>query len=281
MIVDFVSLIIKNVTRDKKMSNKRFKSDLVSVIIPTYNSEKFIKKTVWSALDQTYEKLEILIIDDCSKDNTRYVIEEISYQDDRVKGIYQKTNQGAAVARNTGIRNATGKYIAFLDSDDLWEAEKIQKQLDALRIGYPFVFTAYDYVDEKRNLIGEKTSIKTEVSYKDELTKTYISTPTVIYDREFFNDPQMPLRKTGQDYAFWLELLSRSKAYGIDEALVHVTRRAGSLSKSKFQSLVDVFEVQTKFEKIGKIKAGWNVFQYLLYAANKRFLRKMPGKVDR
>ena len=255
------------------MKTNEFITELVSVIIPSYNSEKYLKKTVASALQQTYKNIEIVIIDDCSKDNTRSVIKELSEQDNRVRYIFQEKNQGAAVARNAGIHHAKGKYIAFLDSDDTWVPEKIEKQLKYVENGYPFVYCAYDFVDGNGNPIGHKTTIKTIVSYKDELTKTYISTPTVIYDRTFFNDPDMPLRRTGQDYAFWLLLLSKSNGYGIDEALVHVTRRDGSLSKNKFQSLKDIYEVQTKFEKIGKLRAMKNTFMYFFYAAFKKLLR--------
>lgn len=247
--------------------------ELVSVIIPTYNSKKYIRKTVSSVLNQTYREIEIIIIDDYSRDNTRSVIMDISEKDNRVKYIFQEKNQGAAVARNAGIQMAKGKYIAFLDSDDTWVPGKIQKQMEALRDGKPFVYCAYDFVDGEGKQIGGKTRIKTEVTYKDELTKTYISTPTVIYDREFFGDPEMPLRRTGQDYAFWLVLLAKANAHGIDEALVHVTRREGSLSKNKVQSLIDVYQVQTRFENIGKISAGWNTFRYLLYAMNKKITR--------
>ncbi len=255
------------------MKRKSYLPELVSVIIPTYNSEKFIKKTVSSALSQTYKELEIIIVDDCSKDNTRAIIEELSNQDNRVRFIFQDKNQGVAVARNIGIKNAKGKYIAFLDSDDIWLSEKIEKQISAIKNGNPFVFCAYDFVDGEGNHIGNKSKIKTEVSYKDELTKTYISTPTVIYDREFFDDPYMPLRRTGQDYAFWLVLLSKANAYGIDEALVHVTRREGSLSKNKIQNLIDVYEIQMKFEKIGKLRAGWNTVLYFFYAMRKKLTR--------
>ncbi len=255
------------------MNGKQFISKLVSVIIPTYNSEKYIRKTVLSALNQSYERLEIVIVDDFSKDNTREVIKEIAKQDNRIRFIFHERNQGAATARNTGIKNAKGQYIAFLDSDDTWFPDKIKKQVDILKSGHPFVYCAYDFVDCNGNTIGGKTKIKMEVSYKDELTKTYISTPTVIYDREFFDDPEMPLRRTGQDYAFWLVLLSKENAYGINEVLVHVTRREGSLSKNKFQSLIDVYEVQTQFEKIGKLKAGWNTLRYFFYAMNKKLKR--------
>ena len=249
-------------------------TELVSVIIPTYNSEMFIKRTVYSVLNQTYKNLEVILIDDCSQDNTRDVIKMISKYDNRIRYFFQEKNQGAAVARNIGIRKARGRYLSFLDSDDLWLPEKLYKQVQVLKAGHPFVYCAYDFINENEKLLGGKCRIKSEVTYKDELTKTFISTPTVIYDKEFFGNVQMPLRRTGQDYAFWLLLLSKANAYGIDEALVHIMRREGSLSKNKLQSLIDVYEVQTNFEKIGRLKAGINTFRYFIYALAKRLTRK-------
>lgn len=256
------------------MVKKHFDPDMVSIIIPTYNSERFIQRTVDSALRQTYSNLEIIIVDDCSQDSTRAIIETLSRKDSRISVILHEKNQGAAVARNTGIQNAHGKYIAFLDSDDLWVSEKIEKQLEVIKEGHPFVFCAYDVVNEDGKRIGNKTKIKTKISYNNLLTKTYISTPTVIYDREYFGNPEMPLRRTGQDYAFWLLLLSGSDAYGIDDVLVHVMRREGSLSKNKLQNLVDIYEVQTQFQKIGKLQAGINTLRYFLFALNKRLTQK-------
>lgn len=251
---------------------RQYVDGLVSVIIPTYNSEKYVEKTVSSVLTQTYKDIEIVLVDDCSKDSTRTVIEEISKKDKRVRFIFQKKNGGAAVARNTGISSAKGRYIAFLDSDDTWESDKIEKQIALLNEGRPFVFCAYDTVDEHGIQIRKKIKIKQTVRYRDLMTKTYISTPTVIYDRLFYGDAEMPLRRTGQDYAFWLVLLKKCDAVGIDETLVHVTRRGGSLSKNKLQSLRDVYEVQTRFEGISKVRAGFHTIRYLFYALKKKLV---------
>lgn len=252
--------------------NDKYIDGLVSVIIPTYNSEKYLEKTVFSVLDQSYSNIEIVLVDDCSKDSTRDVIESISKKDHRVRYHFQEKNEGAAVARNTGIRCARGRYIAFLDSDDIWEPNKLDKQIPLVNNGNPFVFCAFDTVDENSNRIQNKIKIKGIVSYKDLMTKTYISTPTVVYDRFFYGDVEMPLRRTGQDYAFWLVLLKQSDAVGIDEALVHVTRRGGSLSKNKLQSLRDVYEVQTKFEGINSFIAGVHTVRYLFYALKKKLI---------
>lgn len=245
---------------------------LVSVIIPTYNSERYLKKTVSSVLAQSYEKFEIIIVDDCSKDSTRTLIKEISSKDSRVKYHFQDENGGAAIARNTGISIARGRFIAFLDSDDTWEPNKLDKQMSLLNEGNPFVFCAFDTVDEHGKKIKNKNKIKKEVSYKDLMTKTYISTPTVVYDRFYFGNVEMPLRRTGQDYAFWLVLLKQSDAVGIDEALAHVTRRCGSLSKNKLQSLCDVYETQTKLESICSFIAGIHTIRYFFYALKKKLI---------
>ena len=253
------------------MVNK-YVDSLVSVIIPTYNSASYLTKTVKSVLAQTYSDVEVLLIDDCSTDSTQDLILNLATSDDRVKYHFQEKNCGAAVSRNVGINMARGRYIAFLDSDDTWECNKVEKQVGLLREDKPFVYCAYDIVDKDGKQLQGKNIIKSTVCYNDLMTKTYIGTSTVIYDRLFFGNIEMPLRRTGQDYAFWLVLLRKSDAVGIDEPLAHITRRAGSLSKNKLQSLIDVFEVQTQFENINSIKAIFNTVRYLLYAVKKKLV---------
>ena len=256
------------------MSTSRYNDGLVSVIIPAYNSAKHISKSVNSVFAQTFENFEIIIVDDYSTDNTREVIKKLSEYDQRVRYVFLEKNSGAAVARNTGMANAKGRYIAFLDSDDVWEPNKLSIQMSYLKENNPFVFCAYDIIDGNGNTLDKKMKIKKVVKYEDLLTRTYISTPTVIFDRKIFGDVKMPLRRTGQDYAFWLILLKKCNAYGIDEVLVHVVRRPGSLSKNKFQNLIDVYETQTQNEGIKKSKAALNTFFYLIYAFKKRIMHK-------
>lgn len=257
---------------NKPAAKNTYENELVSVVIPTYNSEKYLEKTVACVLSQTYPHLEIVLVDDCSKDNTRALIEKLAQKDPRIRYHFQAKNGGAAIARNTALSLAKGRYIAFLDSDDIWEPTKLEKQLRLLQQNHPFVFCAYDTVDDQGRMLQGKIKLKTTVTYKDLLTKTYISTPTVIYDRAFYGDVQMPLRRTGQDYAFWLVLLKKSDATALDEALVHVTRRGNSLSKNKLQSLRDVYETQTQLEHIHKPIAAFHTLQYLLYALKKKLI---------
>lgn len=243
---------------------------LVSVIIPVFNSAKYLPNTLESVLIQSYNQIEIVIVDDCSTDNTKVIIEQ--YQKNRENIIYyfQNPNQGAAVARNVALKMASGQYVAFIDSDDLWEKEKITKQVELLRkTECAFCFSAYDIVNEIGQKIKDKIKIKKEISYNDLLTTTMISTPTVMIDREKTGEVFMPLRRTGQDYGFWLFLLRQWKATGIDEPLVHVRKRPNSLSKNKFQNILDVFEVQTRLEGIPIFVALRNVLKYCLYALSK------------
>lgn len=247
--------------------------DLVSVIIPLYNSASYVTPTINSVLEQTYQNFEIVLVDDCSKDNTVDVIAEFIKKDNRVKYYKQPVNKGAAEARNRGMNEAKGQYIAFLDSDDLWAPEKLEKQIKLMTDkSASFVFCAYDWVDEKGDFVKGKINIKPVVFYKDLMTKTLISTPTVIYDRFVLGNKSMPLRRTGQDYAFWLVLLRETNAFGIDEALVHVRRRSGSLSKNKFQHLRDIWETQTGLEGINKVSAAFHLVGYILFTLKKRFL---------
>ena len=177
---------------------KKYINDLVSVIIPMYNSGSYITPTILSALNQTYSNIEVLVVDDCSKDNSIEVVNDLAKADHRLRCIPLSKNQGAAVARNRGLDEARGQYIAFLDSDDLWSTDKLEKQLSLMKeSGASFVYCAYDWINENDDCVKGKIRIKASVSYKDLLTKTLISTPTVIYDRKIHGQASMPLRRTG------------------------------------------------------------------------------------
>jgi len=245
---------------------------LVSVIIPAYNVASYITETIQTVQNQTYQNFEILIIDDCSKDDTGVVVQALSQEDARIKYICQPTNMGAAEARNRGLKEAKGRYIAFLDSDDLWDRQKLEKQLkDMADNDIAFSFTTYDFVDKNAVKLKNPIKIYRKVTYKKLLTKTMISTPTVVVDRCKVGDVLMPSRRTGQDYAFWLLLLRNHDAYGLDECLVHVRRRPGSLSKNKLQNIIDVWQVQTINESINKPTAFIHLVGYIFYALKKRF----------
>ena len=250
-----------------------YDNEMVSVIIPVYNAGKYIGNTIESALNQTYKKITLVIVDDCSTDKSKNIIDEYIKHNNNIIYHLNSNNTGAAVARNKALEIANGRYVAFLDSDDLWFPEKIQRQLALMsnnNVG--FCYTAYEMIDDEGRLIREKIKILEKTEYKHLLKRTMISTPTVLLDRQLIGNVEMPLRRTGQDYAYWLLLLRKiGVAYGIDEALVQVRRRKNSLSKNKIQNVRDVWSIQTKFENIPLLNATYNTICYVCNSFFKRY----------
>lgn len=250
------------------------KKELVSVIIPVYNVERVIERTIKSVQNQTYKQWELILVDDCSPDSSANIIREIMAGDDRIKYIKLDKNSGAAVARNTGIKAATGKYIAFLDSDDMWMPEKLEIQLSLMKEkGCAFVYSAIRMIDQNDNVTKDSTFVPERLNYKTILKRTYIATSSVLLDMEKIGEFQMPLRRSGQDYATWLMLLRRiDYAYGIQKPLVMYRNSPGSLSSNKLASLKKVYRIQTHNEGLNPFYAAYNTFCFGLYAFKKHFL---------
>ena len=181
---------------------------LVSIITPVYNAERFLEDTIKSVQKQSYKNWELVLVDDCSKDSSSEIIEKLQNSDDRIRYIKLEKNSGAAISRNTGIKNAKGRFIAFVDSDDLWEKTKLEKQIEyMLRENIGFSFTSYRYMREN----GEKTTkvakAPKKIDYEGLLKNTIIGCSTVVLDRKIIGDFEMPLVKRGQDTATWLKIL--------------------------------------------------------------------------
>ena len=158
--------------------------ELVSIIMPSYNSAAFIKKTIQSVINQTYENWELIIVDDCSTDNTELVITEIN--DPRIKFFKNEKNSGAAVSRNKAIREASGKWIAFLDSDDLWLPQKLDKQISFMKKnGYHFSYTNYIEINEDDTPNGVFVTGPKRISKIGMYTSNYMGCLTVMYDSEY------------------------------------------------------------------------------------------------
>lgn len=249
-------------------------NNLISVIIPVYKVAWIIEKTIESVQKQTYQNLEIVLVDDCSPDNSADIINQMMLKDERIRYFKLEENSGAAVARNRAIRESRGRYIAFLDSDDMWEPDKLEKELTLMKEKKcGFVYSAIKMIDKDGNVTKESTYVPQRLSYKTILTRTYIATSSVLLDITKIGEFQMPLRRSGQDYATWLMLLRRiDYAYGVQEPLVRYRNSPNSLSSNKIASLKKVFSVQTKFEGINPIYATFNTFCFGLYAFKKHFL---------
>lgn len=222
-------------------------------------------------LQQSYKDLEIVLVDDCSKDNSAEIIAQYTAKYPNIVYHKQEKNQGAAVARNTALNLAKGRYVAFLDSDDLWCKNKLEKQLAFMKQkDAAMTCTAMDCVDEEGNPLNSVRPVIEKITYDFLLHNTMIATSTVIVDRNKTGAFQMPLRRGGQDYATWLMLLrSGTICYGLNEVLSHYRVLGNSLSSNKWESIKQVWQIQTQDEKINKVSAAINVCFFIVNAAVK------------
>ena len=246
------------------MKNK-FNEDKVSIIIPVYNAEKFLEETVTSALNQTYENLEVILINDFSKDKSEYIMKKLAEKDGRIVNIFLKENKGVSNARNEGIRVANGRYIAFLDSDDLWENKKLEKQIDFMKKNsIKFSYTGYEFINENSEFIGKKITVPERINYNQLLKYNCIGCLTVVIDR--LNIKNINFEKIKhEDYLTWLSILKNNniEAYGINESLAYYRKRSGSISENKFKSASWHWNIIRKIEKVSLTKS---VFYFLNYA---------------
>ena len=246
----------------------------VSVIIPVYNVEKYLDKTLESVFSQIYKDIEMVLVDDCSKDKSAQIIAKYRESHSEIIYFLQPKNMGAGAARNKALELATGQYVAFLDSDDLWMPEKTDKQIKVMKEKKsPFSYAAIEMMDEEGNTIKRKRNLRETCDYKYLLHNTIIATSSVIVDRTVMGDFRMSLRRGGQDYATWLSLLRGGVvACGINETLVRYRVGRNSLSSNKFKSIKQVWEIQTQDEKINKVSAAFHVCCFCVNAAKKYFL---------
>lgn len=247
---------------------------LVSIITSVYNSEKYINETIKSVLWQTYKNFEMILVDDCSTDNSLNVIQPFIEQDSRIKLIQLPENSGAAVARNAAIEAARGQYIAFLDSDDIWLPDKLQKQLNFMeKNNYPFVFSAYDKIDNKGEIFGH-VGVPNKVSYIDILKTCSIGCLTVVYDTECFGKVYMPLIRKRQDFGLWLRLLKKTNyAYGLNETLAQYRVHSDSISANKVNAAIFTWCLYRDIEQLNIAKS---LYYFIHYAVRGFFRNKIP-----
>ena len=254
--------------------NEEYIEDLVSIVLPVYNCEKFLEETIKTIQNQTYTNWEALFVNDCSKDKSAEIIKEASTKDSRIKLINLKENSGAAIARNTGMEEAKGRYIAFLDSDDLWDNEKLEKQLKFIKEGnYAFTFTSYEFVTEDGTKTGKIVRVPNKINYKQALKNTTIFTSTVIFDAKTLGKEliKMPNVKRGQDSATWWKVLKQiDYAYGIDEVLSFYRRTNESLSANKIKALKRTWNLYRNVENLNVFYSFYNFSWYVFNAIKRR-----------
>lgn len=229
------------------------KDGLVSIIMPSYNSEEFITKSILSVQKQTYEDWELIIVDDCSTDSTARTVELIN--DDRIKLIILKENSGAAYARNKGIESARGEFLAFLDSDDLWTEEKLSNQIQFMRNNqYDFTCTEYAEMDETQNLVNV-VKVKDKLDY-DGVLKYCPGNSTIMYNAKNLGKYYAPLIKRRNDFAMWLKVIKKAKyIYGLHETNSIYRVRAHSLSSNKKKLIKYQWEVYRELENLSLAKS--------------------------
>ena len=243
---------------------------LVSIITPSYNSAKFIKQCIESVIAQTYTNWEMLIVDDYSADNSLQILKK--YNDKRIQLIELDKNVGASESRNVAIRKAKGKYIAFLDSDDLWEPQKLEKQISFMeKEDIAFSFSGYQPMSDDESKLYSIIHAPKIVTYSSYLKKTIIGCLTVIIDREKTGGFEMPNIRSSHDMALWLLIMRRGfDAYGLDENLARYRIVSTSNTANKWRAAKDVWMVYRQFEKLSFFYSIWCFLNYAFNAIIKR-----------
>ncbi len=213
---------------------------MVSVIMPTYKCSRFIEESIKSVQAQTYQNWELIIVDDCSGDGTIDKVLEIKKTEERISLYQNGSNSGAAVSRNTALRYAKGRWIAFLDSDDLWEPTKLERQIKFMEDnGYAFSYTCYQEIDSDGNLTGISVSGPRHVSKQGMCNFCWPGCLTVMYDRDKIGLIQIKDIKKNNDYAMWLKVCKKADCYLLDECLAKYRRgRAGSVSSHSILTMI-------------------------------------------
>ena len=212
--------------------------ELVSIIMPSYNTANFIEETINSVLSQTYENWELIIVDDCSSDNTDQVISKY-LEDKRIKYLKNSSNSGAAISRNRALEESKGKWIAFLDSDDLWYPEKLEKQIKFMKKNnYHFSYTNYEEIDEKSVENGVLLTGPKKITKIAMYNYCWVGCLTVMYDRDKVGLIQIEDIKKNNDYAMWLKVIKKTDCYLLNETLAKYRKRSGSISNHSYMKLI-------------------------------------------
>lgn len=235
------------------------KNELVSIIMPTYNCAKFINETIKSVLNQTYENWELVIVDDCSNDNTEEVV--ASFNDKRIKYHRLEKNSGAAVARTTAMKMATGNYMAFLDSDDLWKNNKLEKQLEFMKKNnYNFTCTAYEQIDEEGHQLNKIIKTKKKADYNRILLDCPVGNSTVMYNVDNLGKFEVPNIRKRNDDALWLQILKKEKfIYGMPDVLMEYRIRNNSISSNKFSLIKYHWQLYREIEHLSVIRSAFHI----------------------
>jgi teichuronic acid biosynthesis glycosyltransferase TuaG len=240
---------------------------LVSIITPAYNAQSFIAQTIESVIAQTYQNWELIIVNDCSTDRTSQIMQKYAEQDRRIRLVHASKNNGVAATRNLALAAAHGKYIAFLDSDDIWAPEKLEKQISfMMKNDYAFTFTSYQLIDETGQELNRFVFARPKMTYKDVLKNTLIGCLTVMVDRDKVGSFSMPLIAHTEDTMTWVDILKRGFiAYGIPDILASYRISARSMTSNKVSAAKLQWRTYRNYCGYGVLKS---IYYFCCYAAN-------------
>ena len=245
---------------------------LVSIITPCYNSDRFINECISSVLEQTYINWELLIVDDASEDRSKQLINDFAEKDFRIRPFFSDKNLGVAETRNIAISKAKGRYIAFLDIDDVWKKEKLKEQISFMKLhNIAFSFSSYQPISEDGNQIFREIEAPLVMDYNLFLKNTIIGCLTVVLDKNKIGDFKMPNLRTSQDMALWLSIMrSGISAYGLQKSLAYYRIVETSNSANKFKVAKGVWYIYRTEEELGYLRSVWCLLNYAFNAIKKR-----------
>ena len=254
-------------------------ADLVSIIMPSFGTAPFIAESIESVQAQSYKNWELIIVDDCSTDNTDEVVKQF-LSDERIKYLKNEKNSGAAVSRNRALREARGKWIAFLDSDDLWMPEKLEKQIHFMeKNGYHFSYTNYAEIDTEDNRNGITVTGPKRITKTGFFNYCWPGCLTVIYDKDVVGLIQIADIKKNNDYAMWLKVCRKADCYLLDEELALYRRgRAGSVSTHSIKTMIGWhYKLYREAEGQNPVEALINTGRNMLFGfyKKKRYVKKV------
>ena len=247
---------------------------LVSIVTPAYNCEKYLRKTVESVLSQSYTSWEMIIVDDCSTDGTFALAQQLAAQEPRIRVFRNETNQGVSLTRNRGIAQTRGKYIALLDGDDLWESDKLERQVALLEKGYDLAYCSYDFWDESGRPIETMKPfiVPVRTDFHKMLVSSVVSCSTAMIRAELLK--AHPFRKDAyhEDYALWMELFALPiRAAGDEKVLMHYRQVRGSRSNAKGNAARKRWEVYRRTLHMGLLESAWAFCRYAVRGMIKYF----------
>jgi len=251
--------------------------ELVSIIMPSFNTAQYIKESILSVMNQTYANWELIIVDDCSIDDTDKIVGSIN--DDRIRYLKNKKNSGAAVSRNRALKEAKGRWIAFLDSDDLWMPEKLEKQISFMKKNnYSFSYTNYEEIDVESKRTGVKVTGPKKITKSGMLNYCWSGCLTVMFDATKVGLIQIKDIKKNNDYAMWLKVCQKADCYLLDEYLGQYRKgRVGSVSTHSIKTMIGWhYRLYKEAEGMGTFESLINTGRNLVFGfyKKKRYVKR-------